>query len=54
MAISKDSTHPQKSWPWWRWLLTGLNILALVLSSILICHYLKGGSMVGCGGGSPC
>lgn len=44
----------QKSWPWWRWILTGLNILALVLSAILSSHYLVGGSMVGCGGGSPC
>jgi uncharacterized membrane protein len=31
-----------------------LNILALVLSIILSWHYLKGGSMAGCGGGSPC
>lgn len=38
----------------WRWILTGLNILALVLSVILSWHYLEGGSMVGCGGGSPC
>jgi len=42
------------SWPWWRWVLTGLNILALVLSVIMSWHYLTGGSMVGCGGGSPC
>jgi uncharacterized membrane protein len=34
--------------------MTGLNILALVLSAILSWHYLVGGSMVGCGGGSPC
>ena len=34
--------------------MTGLNILALVLSAILSWHYLKGGSMAGCGGGSPC
>jgi uncharacterized membrane protein len=44
----------QKSWPCWRWILTGLNILALVLSAILSWHYLEGGSMFGCGGGSPC
>ena len=44
----------QRSWPWWRWILTGLNILVLLLSVILSWHYLKGGSMVGCGGGSPC
>jgi uncharacterized membrane protein len=34
--------------------LTGLNSLALILSIIMSWHYLKGGSMVGCGGGSPC
>lgn len=32
----------------------GLNTLALVLSAILSWHYLMGGSMIGCGGGSPC
>ena len=34
--------------------MTGLNTLALVLSAILSWHYLMGGSMAGCGGGSPC
>jgi uncharacterized membrane protein len=34
--------------------MTGFNTLALVLSAILSWHYLKGGSMFGCGGGSPC
>jgi uncharacterized membrane protein len=29
-------------------------MLALILSVILSWHYLKGGSMAGCGGGSPC
>jgi uncharacterized membrane protein len=28
--------------------------LALILGAIMSWHYLKGGSMVGCGGGSPC
>jgi uncharacterized membrane protein/protein-disulfide isomerase len=42
------------SWPTWRWILTGLNTLALVLSIILSWHYLAGGPMAGCGGGSPC
>jgi uncharacterized membrane protein len=54
LVIYKDSTHLHLSWPWWRWILTGLNLLALVLSAILSWHYLEGGSMVGCGGGSPC
>lgn len=31
-----------------------LNIIALIMSGILGWHYLKGGSMAGCGGGSPC
>ena len=54
MVTHKDKTHLQGSWPWWRWVLTGLNMLALVLSIVLSWHYLEGGSMVGCNGGSPC
>lgn len=34
--------------------MTGLIITALVLSVIMSWHYLTGGSMAGCGGGSPC
>jgi len=45
---------PGKNWPWWRWILAGLNTLTLVLSAILSWHYLAGGPMIGCGGGSPC
>jgi uncharacterized membrane protein/protein-disulfide isomerase len=41
-------------WPWWRWSLTGLSALGLALSAYLAWHYLNGGSVVGCGGGSPC
>jgi uncharacterized membrane protein len=48
------NNHPQRSWPWWRRILTLLNIGALGLSVILSLHFLKGGPMVGCGGGSPC
>ncbi|HTX17029.1 MAG TPA: vitamin K epoxide reductase family protein [Bacteroidota bacterium] len=44
----------QGFWPWWRWLLTALNILALALSAVLSWHYIEGGPMAGCGGGSPC
>jgi len=54
LEIYKDSTRLQQRWPWWRWLLAGLNTIALVLSVIMSWHYLKGGSMIGCGGGSPC
>jgi uncharacterized membrane protein/protein-disulfide isomerase len=34
--------------------MTGLIILALALSAYLSWHYLAGGTMIGCGGGSPC
>ena len=34
--------------------MTGLSALALALSGYLGWHYLVGGSMIGCGGGSPC
>ena len=47
-------TDSRRSWPWWRWLLTGLSALALTLSAYLGWHYLVGGSVIGCGGGSPC
>ncbi|MBN2172510.1 MAG: thioredoxin domain-containing protein [Bacteroidales bacterium] len=54
MVIYKNKVQLQKSWPAWRYFLTGLNLLALVLSAIMSWHYLAGGSMAGCGGGSPC
>jgi uncharacterized membrane protein len=41
-------------WPWWRWILTGLSTLALILSAIMSWHFLEGGSMIGCGGEGPC
>jgi uncharacterized membrane protein len=34
--------------------LTGLSALGLALSGYLSWHYLEGGSVIGCGGGSPC
>ncbi len=40
--------------PWWRWVLAVLNTLALVLAVIMSWHYLAGGQIAGCGGGSPC
>ena len=46
--------HFRRSWPWWRRVLTGLTALALALSGYLGWHYLMGGTMIGCGGGSPC
>jgi uncharacterized membrane protein len=34
--------------------ITGLSALALALSAYLGWHHLAGGSLIGCGGGSPC
>ena len=53
MSTNKSRVNKQL-WPWWRLLIAGLNIIALVLSAIMSWHYLVGGSMIGCGGGSPC
>ncbi|HEY3760777.1 MAG TPA: vitamin K epoxide reductase family protein [Verrucomicrobiae bacterium] len=47
-------TRAQRPWPWWRWALTGLSALALALSGYLGWHYLMGGSVIGCNGGSSC
>jgi len=47
-------THFRRSWPWWRWVLTGLSALALALSAYLGWHYVAGGPVIGCGGpGAP-
>lgn len=48
------SVTSSPSWPWWRWVVTGLSALALALSGYLGWHYLMGGALIGCGGGSPC
>lgn len=44
----------RRSWPWWRWCLTGLIAIALALSAYLSWHSLVGGSVIGCDGGSSC
>ncbi len=54
MVPDEEKTYYRRSWPWWRWVLTGLIALALALSAFLGWHYLMGGSVIGCGGGSPC
>ncbi len=54
MIPSQKKNGLRKSWPWWRCIITGLSTLALVLSIVLSWHYLMGGSMIGCDGGSPC
>ena len=46
--------HAQRSWPWWRCVLTGLCALGVALSAYLAWHYLVGGSVIGCDGGSAC
>ncbi|MBN2588778.1 MAG: thioredoxin domain-containing protein [Sedimentisphaerales bacterium] len=42
------------SWPWWRLVMLALSVLALSLSAYLSWHYLIGGEIIGCDGGSPC
>ena len=47
-------TRFRLSSPWWCWVLTGLSALALALSAYLGWHYLVGGPVIGCDGGTPC
>jgi uncharacterized membrane protein len=54
MESTDRNIQQQRYWPWWRIVMTGLNILALVISIILSWHYLKEGPMIGCSSGSPC
>ncbi len=54
MAPYKETTRSRRPWPWWRWVLTGLSILALALSAYLSWHDLMGGTVIGCGVGSSC
>jgi uncharacterized membrane protein/protein-disulfide isomerase len=55
-ALASDTINSpvSQSWPWWRWALLALNALALALSTYLSWHYVSEGSVIGCGGGSPC
>jgi uncharacterized membrane protein/protein-disulfide isomerase len=52
MISSPEKFHAP--WPWWRMAMMVLSALALALSGYLSWHYLAGGSVIGCGGGSPC
>ena len=54
MVFYKKMAIYHKSWPWWRLALTALSTLALSLSIYMSWHSLVGGSMIGCGSGSPC
>src|SRR6185312_15305792 len=49
-----EMTRTRQSLPWWRWVMLGLISLALALSAYLSWHYLAGGTVIGCGGGSSC
>lgn len=53
MAGNKKITL-QQSWPWWRFVLLGLNVMALVMSAVLSWHYLQNDVIAGCGSGSSC
>ena len=54
LAADKEMTRARLPWPWWRWAQLGLISLALALSAYLSWHYLAGGQVIGCGGGSSC
>jgi uncharacterized membrane protein len=54
LSANENNARFLKAWPWWRFLITGLSTLALSLSIYLSWHYLVGGSVIGCDGGSPC
>ncbi len=54
MVPSGEVTRLRQSWPWWRWIVTSLCALGLALSAYLSWHYLVGGTVIGCGGGSSC
>ena len=54
VVADKEMTRYRWPWPWWRQVLTALSALGLALSGYLGWHYLAGGSVIGCGGGSPC
>jgi uncharacterized membrane protein len=47
-------TRLRRSWPWWHWVLTCLSALGFAFSAYLGWHYLSGGSVIGCSGGSGC
>ena len=54
LILDKENKRIHLSSPWWLWSLRGLSILAFILSAVLSWHFLTGGAMVGCGGGSSC
>jgi uncharacterized membrane protein len=53
-ALEQEVTPLQRSWPWWRWLLTALSALGFALSAYLSWNHLVDASLIGCDGGSAC
>jgi uncharacterized membrane protein/protein-disulfide isomerase len=53
VSLERNSQH-QTAWPAWRLLMLVLTFIALIISAILSWHFLKGGAMIGCSGGSAC
>lgn len=54
MVLRNNMTDSHRSWPWWRWVLTGLSLVALALSVYLSWLHLEDGSAIGCREGSGC
>ena len=54
LLLMNELVKSLRSWPWWRWSITGLSLLAAILSITLSWHFLSGDQMIGCSGGSPC
>ena len=52
--INSMNKISHRLWSFWRILLVALILVALAISTILSWHYITGGAMAGCGGGSPC
>jgi len=54
MIANPKGTSLKRNMPWWHLIIIVLIVVALILSAVMSWHYLMGGSMVGCTGGSPC
>jgi uncharacterized membrane protein len=54
VASEQDVIRMNRTWPWWRWMITGLCILGLALSAYLAWHHLTGGAVIGCSAGNSC
>ncbi|MBN2684509.1 MAG: vitamin K epoxide reductase family protein [Pontiellaceae bacterium] len=52
--MQKNTRHIREIWPWWRWLISALSVVAFLLSMYLGWHYLTGTPTIGCTTDSPC